>query len=539
MSTLSARSTSPGGESFDSILRVDGHFGYLPHLPNGTVLAAELAPNNLCDAWAGKVTNNATALLIPWTSGRCTFSTVLANAQSSGAAAAVLYPDPPSPLVEISCSGSECDVPISIPATMMDGRGGALIAESLRSAASSLEFVFSEEASWGRSLSIDSAGNLREVGWPVWPWLSSLAWAAQYLNYESRLPAAGLGTVVPIFKGDQPLDGDIVATVDIDKADLARSPKISLDMTLECTGNFDSDCPAWDHVLMAFVTCGEPDPEPCPQLIWSDLNASAAFGGPTGESCGPEIGRWMTPFRRRGGRWVTDVTDLKGAFLGPQGDPTARTPDHSCTFRMRSVTWANTGSDFWLPKLSLRVAAPSARQEEPTSHLLVPLFGSRTFDQHYNDRMPRRFQSPQGLVSAKIRALITGHGSDENQCAEFCPGIANYFFINGKQFELEFPRAGTQLGCTFAVSNGSLPNEHGTWFYGRNGWCDGQAVEPWVIDITEHLEPSDWGYLNVLEFAGLYNGKTPNPTSNPGQMLVSSHLIFEVSLNASSAPTVS
>ena len=131
---------------------MDGHFGYLPHLPNGTVLAAELAPNNLCDAWAGKVTNNATALLIPWTSGRCTFSTVLANAQSSGAAAAVLYPDPPSPLVEISCSGSECDVPISIPATMMDGRGGALIAESLRSAAASLEFVFSEEASWGRNL---------------------------------------------------------------------------------------------------------------------------------------------------------------------------------------------------------------------------------------------------------------------------------------------------------------------------------------------------------------------------------------------------
>ena len=38
--------------------------------------------------------------------------------------------------------------------------------------------------------------------------------------------------------------------LEIDKADLARSPKISLDMTLECTGNFDSDCPAWDHVLM-------------------------------------------------------------------------------------------------------------------------------------------------------------------------------------------------------------------------------------------------------------------------------------------------
>jgi hypothetical protein len=28
------------------------------------------------------------------------------------------------------------------------------------------------------------------------------------------------------------------------------------------------------------------------------------------ERCGRELGRWITPFRRRVGRWLTDITPL-------------------------------------------------------------------------------------------------------------------------------------------------------------------------------------------------------------------------------------
>ena len=35
---------------------------------------------------------------------------------------------------------------------------------------------------------------------------------------------------------------------------------------------------------------------------------------------------------------------------------------------------------------------------------------------------------------------------------------------------------GTQWGCAERVALGSVPNEHGTWQYGRAGWCDGQQV---------------------------------------------------------------
>lgn len=47
--------------------------------------------------------------------------------------------------------------------------------------------------------------------------------------------------------------------------------------------------------------------------------------------------------------------------------------------------------------------------------------------------------------------------------------------------------SGTPLGCTTLVKEGAVPNEHGTWLYGRGGWCDGLQVNPWRIDITKQV----------------------------------------------------
>lgn len=45
------------------------------------------------------------------------------------------------------------------------------------------------------------------------------------------------------------------------------------------------------------------------------------------------------------------------------------------------------------------------------------------------------------------------------------------------------------------VREGFVPNEHGTWQYGRNGWCDGAEVPraPWPSPLhlaAAHLWPS-------------------------------------------------
>lgn len=44
--------------------------------------------------------------------------------------------------------------------------------------------------------------------------------------------------------------------------------------------------------------------------------------------------------------------------------------------------------------------------------------------------------------------------------------------------------------------------------------CDGQEVNPWVVDITNELKPTG----NTVQYFGYYNGKDPDPTSNPGMI---------------------
>lgn len=50
--------------------------------------------------------------------------------------------------------------------------------------------------------------------------------------------------------------------------------------------------------------------------------------------------------------------------------------------------------------------------------------------------------------------------------------------------------SGSALGCALRVGEGGVPNEHGTWLYGRGGWCDGLQVNPWRIDVTSQVELS-------------------------------------------------
>jgi len=80
---------------------------------------------------------------------------------------------------------------------------------------------------------------------------------------------------------------------------------------------------------------------------------------------------------------------------------------------------------------------------------------------------------------------------------------------------------GTPLGCAERVLLGVEPNEHGTWLYGRNGWCDGQQVDPWVIDITSDLDPTS---VNTIKYFGWFRGGDPNPKQSPGVITVNAYV---------------
>ena len=83
--------------------------------------------------------------------------------------------------------------------------------------------------------------------------------------------------------------------------------------------------------------------------------------------------------------------------------------------------------------------------------------------------------------------------------------------------------AGSTLGCSRNVSKGATPNEHGTWVYGRAGWCPGLDVTPWEIDVTGWLSTSS---NNTVHYYGLFNGTDPNPSSSPGSITISSFVVF-------------
>ena len=85
------------------------------------------------------------------------------------------------------------------------------------------------------------------------------------------------------------------------------------------------------------------------------------------------------------------------------------------------------------------------------------------------------------------------------------------------------------------VLSGGAPNQHGTWAYGRNGWCDGQNVRPWVADVTDNLKTKHSDAKNVIEYLGLFNDHDPDPEATPGYIMMESSLILEGSFPVDAA----
>lgn len=117
-----------------------------------------------------------------------------------------------------------------------------------------------------------------------------------------------------------------------------------------------------------------------------------------------------------------------------------------------------------------------------------------------------------GARRVEIVSIITGHGSDSNGCGEFC-NTTHRFYWNDRAYAVRFDNAGTSFGCADRVRDGAVPNEHGTWLYGRDGWCDGLQVEPNALSVDlATLAPK----RNVLVYNATNEGQAPNPIAGSG-----------------------
>lgn len=308
---------------------------------------------------------------------------------------------------------------------------------------------------------------------PKDPWfepnLSMATNEAIYYNFESDREDyldANPATVVNLFPGDpMTTDNGFVYVTLPDQTTMETFDTLEVDLYFGCIGDGEfGDCPAWDFIANLYL-CDELDPD----------------------TCNTEIARWITTYHREG-RWVHDISAML-PYLANGGER---------RFRLYTDNPYNVYLDFrFLTK---------GKSTRPTE--LNYLFSGGAFDLDYNDAYdPIDVFIPATAVKVELATMITGHGmSNPGNCAEFC-NTTHHFYVNGTENMLDFPWVGNNYGCMEQVAEGTVPNQYGTWWYGRAGWCPGKEVQMTMTDITSQVTLGD---DNTFDYEGFYNGE-PHP----------------------------
>ncbi|HMV66252.1 MAG TPA: peptide-N-glycosidase F-related protein [Myxococcota bacterium] len=383
------------------------------------------------------------------------------------------------------------------------------------------------------------------VGWFA-PNLSFAANEVVYANFlaerQARLDAED-ATVVRVIDAEN--TGYAVRDVELpDAATLASFDHVDVDVAQMCDGGAREfgTCPAWDY-LAYLDQCGVPAPaadRACQPRVPGEAprdevpGVCAAGGVATGAACTPaggcgegetcegwqaadpgrpevpaetracacrepggaeasheqvcrddgagfndcpcacvEIARWITTYHREG-RWVWDATHAL-ATLGAGG-----------TQRLRY-----RGGNAYLSTVDLRFTRRDRGWGAPVER--IPLFEGGAFDGAYNDgRRPISVRVPADAAHVELVVIVTGHGfgRDQANCAEFC-NHTHHFTVAGHEHVVDQPYVGDDYGCVAQVAEGTVPNQFGTWFFGRGGWCPGKDVPPAVFDLDGEITPGE------------------------------------------------
>ncbi|PRP92421.1 Peptide-N(4)-(N-acetyl-beta-D-glucosaminyl)asparagine amidase F precursor [Enhygromyxa salina] len=269
-----------------------------------------------------------------------------------------------------------------------------------------------------------------------------------------------------------------------DAATMAGFDTMDVVVTGECGPSPGDDCGHWDYE--AFVH-------------WCDTEAC--------DGAVHEVFRWITPYARAGVRkWVFDATPMLGLVAGGG--------DHYFRFGMR---W-NMNPSTWDMRFRLRNTGQAG-----ASKTLIPAFtGNKGFNDTYNDDWPSvEFTPPEGATKVELVALISGHGQDTGNCAEWCNHQHQFTVNGGASYTREFPADVVNQRCGEAADIGVVPGQWGNWTPGRAGWCPGQPVQPWIVDITDEVT---LGQVNTIDYVGMFGGAPV--TGNRGRILLSSYVVF-------------
>ncbi len=315
--------------------------------------------------------------------------------------------------------------------------------------------------------------NLQAAG--KWPWEGNLAYAANEalaLNAEAdrELQAeAEVGHDVELWKGETLAE---YATVEVDlgtAAELAKYDTLQVEVEQRCPNDAAPElgnCGAWDYLAHLGV--------------WDEKQQKNI-----------EFARFITSYHRET-HWRVDASALAPLLAG----------GGKRVFRWDfAPSWNPQPTKTWIKLRFLDRGKPLRPK------LAEYLWSGGAWGSGYGAAHPsRQVAIPPAAKRVELWALITGHGQDpKTSCAEFC-NHQHVFTVGTAKFTKVHPMAGTNNQCMPNMTTGMTPNQAGTWWFGRGGWCPGMQVEPWVADVTAAAPP---GTTAVLGYQGEFNGAPP------------------------------
>lgn len=342
-----------------------------------------------------------------------------------------------------------------------------------------------------RAQHFDAADSLApSVGQP--PSLGMAAYLGHFYNYraqlESRLSGEASSTTIVTLLDMTTTTRVFTQTVTLPNASaMAGFDALEIDAIVDCQAQNPFGCSEWDRI--------------------ADVQYCADGAACTDRR---EIGRWITPYWRRGRQhYSLDAS----AFLGMMR------AGGSTTFYVElGPDWERATE--WHASVSLRFrhtgGVPNAMGAERA-------FTGGTFDATYNAlHTPFTFTPPTGTTRVELVTLVTGHGQDAtNSCAEWCDH-RHTFSINGTALPaIHYAGSiGSALGCAARTDHGIISGQLGNWAPERAYWCPGLAVEPIRTDITSMVTI---GSANTVSYAGSF-GASGAPRA--GDMDLSTYVVY-------------
>ena len=324
----------------------------------------------------------------------------------------------------------------------------------------------------------------------VWPYENNLAYAANeatYLNAQfdrqSKLDAEQ-AKVVKLWNGEILSEFAEVDAALPTAQDMAGYDTLQVEITMACPkpGSDElGNCGAWDYIARLQLREGD------------DGGANL------------EIARFITSYHRET-HWIVDATPWL-ARMKAGG--------------MRHFRWDFAPSWNKQPTATTLALHFSNTKRGYVPAQIVPLFVGGPFNSTYNvGRLPVDVPIPADAKRVELWTLVTGHGAETSQCAEFC-NHQHELTLAGQKHLQDFPAVGKNDGCVAQQARGMVPNQSGTWWLGRGGWCPGQQVDPWIVDVTADAKP---GTTASVSYRGLYANATPPDAA--GTIDLASYLVI-------------